>query len=71
MAMVQTTLGEVDESELEILLVPQPSEGNVWVTARECRYKGLRFPDRVGELVKRSVWVDVKSGLAAQVAASL
>jgi hypothetical protein len=64
--LVTTTLGDLPESDLDIKMIEQQGDEQVWVTARECRYKGSdpKFADMVGEIVRRDVWATIKRGHA-------
>ena len=63
-AKVTTTLGEISETDLDIALIEQESTPQVWVMARECRYKGSdpALAAHVGEIVRRDVWATFKTG---------
>jgi hypothetical protein len=65
-ALVTTTLGDLLESDLDIKMIEQDSDAQVWVTARECRYKGNNpeLAKHVGEIVRRDVWATIKHGHA-------
>lgn len=66
MTLVTTTLGELPESDLDIKLIEQESTEQVWVVARECRYKGTdsSLAAHLGEIVRRDVMASIKSGLS-------
>ncbi len=63
---VGTTQGPLAQSDLDIKLLPQVGGPNVWVVARECRYKGNdpALSSCRGEIVRRDVWATIKSGHA-------
>jgi hypothetical protein len=64
-ALVTTTLGDLPESDLDIKEIPQNDpNAQVWVTARECRYKGNNpeLAKHLGEIVRRDVWATIKRG---------
>lgn len=65
-ALVTTTLGDIREVDLDIKMIEQEGDDQVWVTARECRYKGAdpKFAKHVGEIVRRDVWATIKRGHA-------
>ena len=62
--LVTTTLGELPECDLDIKLIPQESNEQVWVMARECKYKGSNpeLATHIGEIVRRDVWATIKCG---------
>ena len=64
-ALVTTTLGDLPETDLDIKMIDQHDPNpQMWVTARECRYKGSdpKFAKHVGEIVRRDVWATIKRG---------
>jgi hypothetical protein len=68
---VDTTLGATPQDDLVVRLVEQPETADAWIIARECVYRGVQFPDAVGEVVRRDVWVTMKQGQASQVASGI
>jgi hypothetical protein len=65
--LVTTTLGDLPESDLDIKMIEQDDPNpQVWVTARECRYRGSNpaLAKHVGEIVRRDVWATIKHGHA-------
>lgn len=74
MNLVTTIIGDILESDLDIKEIKQEAGNDqVWVTARECRYKGNdpELAKHVGEIVRRDVWATVKYGHALTGEASL
>lgn len=71
MALVTTTLGNIEESELRVSLLEQQGGKETWVVAREAVYIGAAFPEARGTIVRRDVWVTFKVGQAAMVEAAL
>lgn len=69
-SLVTTNIGEIPEDELDVE-VTQTDSGDVWVMARECKYRGTAHPEAIGEVVRRDVWVTMKQGQAAQAASEL
>lgn len=68
MALVVTTLGDIDERDLRISLIEQPEAEFVWVVAREGVYIG-NAPEHqhaLNTIVRRDVWVTFKRGQAAE-----
>jgi hypothetical protein len=68
--LITTLIGEIPESDLEIT-ESQMDQGDVWVTARECKYKGIYYPNEVGNVVRRDVWVTMKQGQASKIVSEL
>jgi len=64
---VTTTLGELPETDLVFEMIPQESKPDSWIMAREGRYVGTNqaFAEHVGKIIRRDVWVTMKSGLRA------
>ena len=62
--IVTTTMGDIPETDLDITMVPQESNEQMWIMARECRYKGSNpeLVAHVGEIVRRDVWATIKCG---------
>jgi hypothetical protein len=61
---VFTTEGNLPATDLDIKIIPQVGGPNVWVVARECRYKGSdsALSAKLGEIIRRDVWATIKSG---------
>jgi hypothetical protein len=64
--LVSTAVGDLPESDLDIQVIPQESNDQVWVLARECKYKGSNpaLAKHLGEIVRRDVWATIKYGHA-------
>lgn len=67
---VVTTLGNVPQSDLKIVVRQEQETDTVWVWARECVYVGTRHPDSANKVVRRDVWVTMKSGQVASAEAN-
>ena len=70
-SLVTTTLGEIRVADLRIEVKPVDETPLTWVYARECYYTGTEHLAAVDTLVRRDVWVSMKSGLAAAVESNL
>lgn len=66
MAQVLTTLGEIDERDVEFSMSQQPGTPHVFVFAHEGKYVGTQFPEARGTIVRRDVWCIQKVGHGAQ-----
>jgi hypothetical protein len=64
--MVSTALGNIRQADLRIVVEQKEENVGVWVWARECFYIGTEFPEAVDTIVRRDVWVTVKSGQEAK-----
>ena len=73
MNMVVTVLGDIPEGDLRYETSEVENSGDTVVLAREWFYAGSdpQFSARVGERVRRDVWVTVKRGAAAQAVSEL
>ena len=69
-ALVSTSIGEIPQDELQVVR-EDVDQGDVWVSTRECTYRGTAHPESIGVVVRRDVWVTMKQGQAAKVAAEL
>lgn len=69
MALVSTTLGDIEENELDIELKREDNQ-DTWVMQRICTYKGTLFPDAVGTVVRQDAWITVKNGQGASATAN-
>jgi len=65
-SLVTTTLGNIRKADLAITMIEQQETADVWVVARECKYTGVDHPDAFGTVVRRDVWVTMKTGQAAR-----
>jgi len=65
MGMVATTLGDIDESMLDVSIKDGGATDETWTVVREGVYKGTMYPDAVGTVVRRDVWVTFKTGQSA------
>lgn len=70
-SLVITTLGEIPQRDLQVSVEQVAETIDTWTVARECRYAGSAFPEQVGEIVRRDVWVTLKRGQTAQAASNL
>jgi len=61
---VTTTLGNIRQADLRITVEQKEENANVWVWVRECFYIGTEFPEAVETIVRRDVWVTMKTGQA-------
>jgi hypothetical protein len=68
--LVTTTVGDVPEDELEVV-EEKLDQGDSWLTTRECRYRGTVFPDEIGKVIRRDVWITFKRGQGAKSAQGL
>jgi len=66
MKKVSTIIGELSESDLESFITEQDC-GDTLIVSREWKYKGIDplFAEHVGQVVRRDVWVTLKTGISA------
>jgi hypothetical protein len=67
-ALVTTAVGDIPQDELAITTTEEDG-GDVWIMARECVYKGTAHPEVYDQIVRRDVWVTMKTGQAASAVA--
>jgi len=69
-SMVTTTLGDVPEGDLDIVLAREDAR-DTWIMKRVFTYKGTAFPNAVGTVVRQDAWITFKNGQGADAAAGL
>jgi len=69
-SIVSTTLGDIPENDLEIVLAREDAR-DTWVIQRIFTYKGTAYPEAVGTVVRQDAWVTIKNGQGASAEAGL